>query len=178
MTNSTCRMLIEAGIIFCVGVVLGLSFNTQLVMDAFSGKISTLPHPLFQPLSRTGPTEIAVKAPQKSIYPVPVMLDEVRQLLNKGAVAVDARAPEIYASGHLPHARSLPLGEVDSQLPGFKAKVPFDTVLITYCSGYGCPDSFDLGVRLLAEGYQDVRVYEGGLPEWRDADLPVEKSTP
>ena len=39
MTTFSRRVFIEAGIIFCVGVVLGLSFNTQLVMDAFSGKI-------------------------------------------------------------------------------------------------------------------------------------------
>jgi len=50
--------------------------------------------------------------------------------------------------------------------------------LMLYCSGFGCPDSFDLGERLLAEGYLDVRVYEGGFPEWRDAGLPVEKETP
>jgi 3-mercaptopyruvate sulfurtransferase SseA len=48
-------------------------------------------------------------------------------------------------------------------------------VLVLYCSGYGCPDSFDLGIILLAEGYRDVRVFEGGFPEWADAGLPVER---
>jgi 3-mercaptopyruvate sulfurtransferase SseA len=27
---------------------------------------------------------------------------------------------------------------------------------------------------LLRAGYRDVRVFEGGLPQWRDAGLPVE----
>jgi rhodanese-related sulfurtransferase len=45
--------------------------------------------------------------------------------------------------------------------------------LVIYCNGYGCPDSFDLGLRLIEAGYRDVRVFEGGLPEWRDAGLPV-----
>ena len=70
------------------------------------------------------------------------------------------------------------MGEVADRLTEFKNQVPRETVLIAYCSGYGCPDSFDLGARLLAEGYHDVRVYEGGFPEWRDAHLPVEKGTP
>ena len=50
--------------------------------------------------------------------------------------------------------------------------------MILYCSGYGCPDSFDLGQILLEEGFRDVRVYEGGMPEWRDQGLPVEKGAP
>ena len=57
-------------------------------------------------------------------------------------------------------------------------EVPRPRTIIAYCSGYGCPDSFDLGVQLLAEGYLDVRVFEGGLPEWRDADLPVAREKP
>jgi rhodanese-related sulfurtransferase len=44
---------------------------------------------------------------------------------------------------------------------------------VTYCSGFGCPDSFDLGMRLIETGYRDVRVFEGGYPEWRDAGLAV-----
>jgi len=46
-------------------------------------------------------------------------------------------------------------------------------ILILYCTGFGCPDSFDLGVILLQQGYQEVRVYEGGYPEWRDQGRPI-----
>ena len=91
---------------------------------------------------------------------------------------IDARADEIYAEGHLPKAISLPLGEVDDLLKAFKRNVAREATLIIYCSGFGCPDSFDLGMRLIEEGYEDVRVYEGGFPEWRDAGLPVEKGAP
>ena len=62
---------------------------------------------------------------------------------------------------------------IDAFLPDFLARVAKDQVIITYCSGFGCPDSFDLGVLLIELGYQDVRVFEGGYPEWRDAGLPV-----
>jgi rhodanese-related sulfurtransferase len=68
---------------------------------------------------------------------------------------------------------SLPLVDIDAFLPDFLARAAKDQVIITYCSGFGCPDSFDLGVLLIELGYQDVRVFEGGYPEWRDAGLPV-----
>ncbi|WP_432822586.1 rhodanese-like domain-containing protein [Trichloromonas sp.] len=171
MKAETRRIWLEAGIIFSLGVVLGLSFNTQLVMDAFSGRVTTAVRSV-EPVARPdGPV-----APMA--FPVPVILNEVRELLQSGAVAVDARALELYADSHIAAAVSLPLGEVEELLPEFKLGVPPETTLIAYCSGFGCPDSFDLGLRLLEEGYVDVRVYEGGLPEWRDAGLPIEKGAP
>jgi rhodanese-related sulfurtransferase len=168
MTAETRRIWIEAGIIFSLGVVLGLSFNTELVMDAFSGRLTSAVR-IATPVARpNGPVTLMA-------FPIPVILGEVRELLRSGAVAVDARAVELYADGHIAAAVSLPLGELDVLLEDFKRRVPLKTTLVTYCSGFGCPDSFDLGLRLIEEGYVDVRVYEGGLPEWRDAGLPIEK---
>jgi rhodanese-related sulfurtransferase len=107
--------------------------------------------------------------------PLPVELEEVRELLGGNALLIDARTRDAYLEGHLPGARSLPRGANDEQLEIFHRQVPPDRPLIIYCSGYGCPDSFVLAERLLADGYRDVRVYEGGLPEWADAGLPVER---
>jgi rhodanese-related sulfurtransferase len=164
VSAETRRILLEAVVILVLGVVLGLSFNYRLVMNAFSGAPAAP--------AATG------EAPADSRYPVPADLEEVRQLVRDGAVPVDARAREIYDEGHIPSARSLPLGETAEMIDSFRQAVSLDTIIVVYCSGYGCPDSFDLGVRLLAEGYMDVRVFEGGYPEWRDAGLPVEGGTP
>ncbi|MDX9709699.1 MAG: rhodanese-like domain-containing protein [Trichloromonas sp.] len=164
-------ILIEAGVIVAIGVVLGLSFNARVVLDAFAGRLGTVAAP-----SSGGEGVRSTVAFQA--FPLPVMLEEVRELLAAGALAVDARAAEVYSEGHLPGAMSFPLGEYDQVLPEFRERVSKEMTLILYCSGFGCPDSFDLGERLLAEGYQDVRVYEGGFPEWRDAGLPVEKEAP
>lgn len=162
MQGESRRILLEAAVIVLLGVVLGLSFNGRLLMNVFSGRLP-------QAQVETGP---------RSLYPVPADLTEVRELVASGAVLVDARAVELYADGHLPGARSLPLGEMDEHIEAFRLAVPTDAVVITYCNGYGCPDSFDQGVRLLAAGWRDVRVYEGGYPEWRDAGLPVEQGAP
>ena len=162
MTAETRRILLEAAVIVLLGVALGLSFNGRLLINIFSGRLP----------------QTQVEAEPRALYPVPVDLAEVRELGAAGAVLIDARAAELYADGHLPGARSLPLGEMDDHFEAFRQAVPADAVIITYCNGYGCPDSFDQGVRLLEAGWRDVRVFEGGYPEWRDAGLPVEQGAP
>jgi rhodanese-related sulfurtransferase len=151
------RIVLEAIVIAALGAALGLSFHYRLILEAFAAGAPTAP---------------AAKATER--YPVPAALPEVQKLLAAGALAVDARIPELYREGHLPAAVSLPLAEVEAGLPVFRQQVAADRTLIAYCSGYGCSDSFDLAMLLLRAGYRDVRVFEGGLPQWRDAGLPVE----
>jgi rhodanese-related sulfurtransferase len=152
--------LIEAVLIALLGLLAGLVVNHRLVLDAFAGR-----------LAASGP----VAATASAILPQPVLLAEVRDLAAAGALPVDARDGALYADGHLPAAVSLPLAEADALMERFRQQVAAERTLILYCNGYGCPDSFDLGLRLISEGYRDVRVFEGGFPEWRDAGLPVVK---
>lgn len=165
MNSELRRILLEAAVILTLGVVVGLSFNYRLVLDAFSGRL-------------TAPAAVASTDSGTELYPLPVDLQRLQVLLTQGALLIDARITELYAEGHLQGARSLPLADFAEWFPDFRATVPLETTLILYCSGYGCPDSFDLGVLLLKEGYQDVQVFEGGFPEWRDAGLPVGTGMP
>lgn len=153
------------------GALVGLSLHHQLVMDAFSGRLVPPSRPVvpFQP-------EAQDKAP--AALPMPVLLDEVQQVIASGGLIVDARSPELYAQGHIAGALSLPLTEIEAGLPEFLERIAKDRIIIAYCSGFGCPDSFDLGVVLIEAGYLDVRVFEGGYPEWRDAGLPVTGEKP
>jgi len=160
------RILLEAIIIFALGAILGLSANFRLVSNLLEGK------------TIAGPPVAAPGAESPEVYPNPVDLADFQELRQRGAVVVDARIVELYAEGHVPEARSLPLDEIDERLPAFRRVVPSTATILAYCSGYGCPDSFDLAVRLLKEGFQDVRVFEGGFPEWRDAGLPVAEGGP
>ena len=155
------RLLLETVVICAVAMAVGLSLNYQMVMNAFTGK-TVAPAPI-----KTATVEV-------SEFPDPIEIDEVQEQIAAGALLVDARSGEDYREAHLEGAVSLPLGEVDQQLESFRKDVPLDRVIIAYCNGFGCPDSFDLGVLLLQAGYQQVRVFEGGFPEWRDAGLPIE----
>lgn len=163
------RILLETVVLGVLAVAVGLSLNFKIVFNAFSGKaVSTAGVVAGNDQPQAGTSQ------EPAALPVPVALDELDDLLADGAVLVDARNSVAFAAGHLPGAVSLPLGDFSQLRAGFTAKIPLTTTLITYCSGFGCPDSFDLGVLLLAAGYQDVLVYEGGVPEWRDAGRSLE----
>lgn len=159
------RILLEACILIAFGCLVGLSLHYQLVFDAFEGRL-TAPQ---RPVENDTPVQA---------LPMPVLLEEIPELLAAGALLVDARAPELYSAGHLPDAVSLPMVEVDAVFNDFQERVPVERTVIVYCSGFGCPDSFDLGLHLIAAGYRDVRVFEGGFPEWQDSGRPVSGGTP
>ena len=99
-----------------------------------------------------------------------VSQDELAAALGAGPVTVlDVRPHEEYVAGHIPGARSAPLGvladEAAALLDGHE--------VITYCRGSFCVMAHD-AVRLLeAEGVRSRRL-EDGMLEWRSAGRPVE----
>lgn len=157
------RIALETLVIICCGILLGLTFNYALVMAVFRGEL--VPPASYQVDQAAQP------------LPLPATLTDVREA-TADTVLVDARMRKLFTAAHLPGARSLPLAEIEARFNDFAVTVPKDRQLIVYCNGYGCPDSFDLGVILLQKGYQDVRVFEGGMPEWRDAGYKFEKGQP
>jgi rhodanese-related sulfurtransferase len=156
------RICLEACVMVAFGVIVGLTLNHQLVMDAFSGNLAP-------EQCQTEDGEVQAS----SVIPLPAMLDDVQLAAEFDVLIVDARTSDIYERSHILGAVNLPMMDVEELLPDFMERFPKDRSIIAYCSGFGCPDSFDLGMRLLEEGYQDVRVFEGGYPEWSDAGLPV-----
>ncbi len=163
------RIIIEAFILCVLSATVGLSLNFQLIFNAFSGKSVVVP--TVSPVVDNA--TVADENVVTNALPFPVELDELDELLATGALLVDARSIHAYQQEHLAGAVSLPYTGENIDLDAFKQQVDFEQTLIAYCSGYGCIDSFDLGVILLREGYVDVLVYEGGVPEWRDAGRPL-----
>lgn len=157
------QVILQAIVIVCFGIATGLMFNYPLLIQTLEGAAST--------------GEKLVSNSDLEQGPQTVVLEEVAQLTGQ-AILIDARIPELFVEGHLPGALSLPFSEIDIHFDAFRTKVSKTEVLIVYCSGYGCPDSFDLATRLLAEGYLDVSVFEGGYPQWHDAGKPVEAGQP
>ncbi len=149
-------------LIILFAIAIGITWNYRLLRDAYTGRPSA-----------------ATAAPNVSATPaavlIPVGLAQVKELYDKKeAVFVDARESSVYSQGHIRGAKSLPLAGLDSALPGFIDKVPYETSLVIYCSGYGCHDSKDLGNKLLQKGYRQILIFEGGYPEWKDAGFPIE----
>ena len=102
-----------------------------------------------------------------------VSRDELLARVQAGeVVVVDVRPAEEYAAGHIPGARSLPLEHLEARLdelgPGLE--------VVAYCRGPLCllaPEA----VALLRGRGRRARCLEDGLPEWRQAGLPVEEGT-
>jgi rhodanese-related sulfurtransferase len=157
------QVLLQSIVIVCFGIGVGLMFNYPMLTKAFD-RTSIVGKGL-------------VSEPAVTEAPRTVDLAEVEQLLGRDLL-VDARISELYSEGHLPGAVSFPYVEREGSLAAFQVWAAKESPLIIYCSGYGCPDSFDLALFLMSEGYQDVSVFEGGFPQWRDAGKPVETDLP
>lgn len=81
---------------------------------------------------------------------------------------IDVRQPEEYAEAHVAGAQLLPLGE----LPGRFPELPADETLYIMCrSGARSAQAVAF---LEAQGYEAVNV-AGGILDWIDAGLPVER---
>jgi rhodanese-related sulfurtransferase len=102
---------------------------------------------------------------------------EVEDLYAQGkAVFVDSRRPDEFAAGHIPGARSIPLGASDKGLADLAALFPPDQCLVVYCEGGDCETSSALARLIHDRGFRDVRIFAGGWTEWAAAGLPAETS--
>jgi rhodanese-related sulfurtransferase len=148
----------EAGILILVACALGLVYTSATEKGMFARSVST------------------TKA-QRADVPSPSMisLDEAKGMFEAGsAVFIDARHDFDFNLGHIRGALNVPLKDYDakkSALNGF----PKDRQMIAYCDGAECNSSIELSVKLMKDGYKNVRIFYGGWREWRDAHLPIEK---
>lgn len=82
-------------------------------------------------------------------------------------VLLEALSRDEFEKGHLPNARHLPpekAKEKASQLIPNKT-----TPVVAYCSGPDCDASLKTARTLHEMGYENVRRYEGGKAEWKQA---------
>ena len=98
-----------------------------------------------------------------------VTRDELLERARSGEVVVlDVRPLEEYTAGHIPGAISLPLEHLEAHLddldPGLE--------VVAYCRGPLCLLAPEAVAALRARGLR-ARCLEDGLPEWRQAGLPV-----
>ena len=94
---------------------------------------------------------------------------ELADRLDAGDVVVlDVRPGPEFRAGHVPGARSVPVGELRQHLRALRK----DADVVAYCRGPYCAYADD-AVRLLRRlGYRARRL-EDGFPEWKRAGLPV-----
>jgi rhodanese-related sulfurtransferase len=87
------------------------------------------------------------------------------------AVVIDVREAAEYAAGHVVGSKNVPLAQLESSnaLPKNKT-IP---VVVVCASGARASRAV---VTLRKLGHAHARTLTGGLPAWREANMPVEKS--
>jgi len=98
-------------------------------------------------------------------------LDATR-LMNQGTTLVlDVRDAQEFASGHLPRARHIPVGDLSNRMPEIE-KYKEKPVLVTCMKGSRSATAAKL---LRRAGFKSVFHLKGGLAAWQQASLPLEK---
>ncbi|MEO8192156.1 MAG: rhodanese-like domain-containing protein [Acidobacteriota bacterium] len=103
--------------------------------------------------------------------------EEAVRLFGEKAIFFDARRTAAYLEGHIRGARSLPVWEdIDEKLKALVAEgLAPSAPVVVYCSGGDCEDSHLLGQKLYLSGFDTVRVYRDGFPDWEKRRLPVSR---
>ncbi len=115
-----------------------------------------------------GKTVLAVHVPADA--PLAIAPEDVQSYWKAGeeVVVIDLRPVAAFRAGHLPRARSIPLGELKRR----EAEVPRAGRVVLHAE---TPEEAAAAYRALREaGYRNVMVLAGGLPAWIRLGYPVE----
>lgn len=120
--------------------------------------------------------ELRVALDQMTSEPDSLYPESRESLLMKArqgeVIVIDVRPTTEYQAGHLPFARSMPLGELKKRL----AELPSDCSIVAYCRGPFCLMS-DEAVKLLrARGFTAQKITDG-VSEWAASGLSIETSS-
>ena len=94
--------------------------------------------------------------------------DLVRRARDGDVVILDVRPGIEYDAGHIPGAVSIPLDQLALRI----AELPVDAEIVAYCRGPFCVMAPE-AVSVLRRAGRRARRLADGLPEWRQAGLPV-----
>ncbi len=89
----------------------------------------------------------------------------------KDLQVVDARNPEEYEDVHIPGSINIPQKKFDEYAHLLNTNT--STRLIFYCNGVKCGKSKKAAVIAFEMGYQNVFVYEEGMPVWEEIGNPI-----
>ncbi|HLI59541.1 MAG TPA: molybdopterin-synthase adenylyltransferase MoeB [Solirubrobacteraceae bacterium] len=96
---------------------------------------------------------------------------EVREQLQNGALVIDVREAEEWATGHLPGARHVPKSYLESRIEG--AAPDRDQHVILYCQS-GNRSAWAARTLIEDLGYTNVESMTGGITLWKDRGYGVE----
>jgi rhodanese-related sulfurtransferase len=108
-----------------------------------------------------------------------VTLPEVRKLTGDKpgtAALIDPRAADEFAAGHIPGAINRDLATVSERKDSLDPALARFKNLIVYGDDPGSGLARAMAKRLMRAGHKGVKMFSGGLAEWKGAGLKVETS--
>ena len=96
---------------------------------------------------------------------------QATRLINQDALVLDVREDKEFATGHIPHSRHIPVGQLNGrikELDKFKGK----PILVSCRSGQRSAQACRI---LKKQGFENVTNLAGGVMAWESANLPMEK---
>lgn len=123
-------------------------------------------YPFMKQINRVGPTLVPELATGD-----PLTVDDVAKRQAAGALVIDARAPEAFASGHLPGAIAAGLGPSFAIWTGWLT--PYDREVVLILSDER--QFAEARTELLRIGVDRIAGYlDGGMAAWRTSGRPVD----
>jgi rhodanese-related sulfurtransferase len=92
-----------------------------------------------------------------------------QRIQDNDVIVLDVRPESEYDQSHIPRSLSLPLKQLKERIN----ELPRDIDVVAYCRGPYCVLSPEAVALLKNAGIKAIRL-EKGLPEWKQAGLPVE----
>lgn len=105
-----------------------------------------------------------------------ISITRVKSLVDdpkSGLVLIDARAPQDFAAGHIPGARTMPLSSFTGRAGDLDPSIANAKAIVVYGENPGSPVARGTTKRLLASGYEGVFFFGGGISEWRRGGYDV-----
>jgi rhodanese-related sulfurtransferase len=177
-------------------LVVGAGFCVALFANAVSPRGLDLRRNYFPETTVRAPAAVLEETADGVVTPPPnpvearlrqrgleqIQFDDVRAWVEdphyemERVILVDARNRRQYREGHIPGAFSLDHYRPDETLAELLPAALAAEWVIVYCSGGDCEDSEFAAIFLRDAGVPGdrIRVYTGGLEEWRGAGLPIE----
>ncbi len=95
--------------------------------------------------------------------------DAVRLINDKDALIVDLRAATDFKRGHIVDSRNIPMARLDEEIKSLRKH---QSKPILLCCALGSVAA-QAGVKLRAQGFEEVYPMSGGINAWQGAGLPL-----
>jgi len=102
-----------------------------------------------------------------------ITAEELKQKIDSKEVfyLIDTRLKADFVQAHIPTAINIPISEIEKKSKDLIRQKE----IVVYCEGFGCSSSFIAKNILVEKGFENIKIYKGGLPEWENKGFYTER---